>query len=73
MCAAGIDLLEQFGTVEALYNLSPADLCAKVSEVDALIVRSATKVDSCRQLAIRLLLLYDRFVQYIIMILPVRL
>ncbi|KAL3825037.1 hypothetical protein ACJIZ3_021066 [Penstemon smallii] len=40
----GLDLLRSFGNVECLYNLSPEDLCAKISECDALIVRSGTKV-----------------------------
>ncbi|GFP90548.1 d-3-phosphoglycerate dehydrogenase 2 chloroplastic [Phtheirospermum japonicum] len=41
---AGLDLLRSFGNVECLYNLSPEELCAKISECDALIVRSGTKV-----------------------------
>ncbi|KAI3463174.1 hypothetical protein Pfo_019837 [Paulownia fortunei] len=41
---AGLDLLRTFGNVECLYNLSPEDLCAKIGECDALIVRSGTKV-----------------------------
>ena len=42
--AAGIELLEKVAVVDCSYNLSPEDLCAKVSECDALIVRSGTKV-----------------------------
>ncbi|KAL3632141.1 D-3-phosphoglycerate dehydrogenase 2, chloroplastic [Castilleja foliolosa] len=41
---AGLDLLRSFGNVECLYNLSPDELCSKISECDALIVRSGTKV-----------------------------
>lgn len=41
---AGLDLLRSYGDVECLYNLSPEDLCAKIGEFDALIVRSGTKV-----------------------------
>lgn len=41
---AGLDLLRTFGNVECIYNLSPEDLCAKISSCDALIVRSGTKV-----------------------------
>ncbi|KAK6128081.1 hypothetical protein DH2020_038164 [Rehmannia glutinosa] len=41
---AGLDLLRSFGNVECLYSLSPEDLCAKIGECDALIVRSGTKV-----------------------------
>ncbi|KAM7265469.1 hypothetical protein ACFE04_003152 [Oxalis oulophora] len=41
---AGIALLKQFGNVDCSYNLSPEELKSKISECDALIVRSATKV-----------------------------
>ncbi len=41
---AGIELLKQFANVDTSYNLTPEELEAKVSLVDALIVRSATKV-----------------------------
>ncbi|KAI3455699.1 hypothetical protein Pfo_012362 [Paulownia fortunei] len=41
---AGLDLLRSFGNVECLYNLSPEELCSKIAECDALIVRSGTKV-----------------------------
>lgn len=41
---AGLDLLRSFGNVECLYNLSPEDLISRISEFDALIVRSGTKV-----------------------------
>ncbi|KAL8466471.1 hypothetical protein ACS0TY_035524 [Phlomoides rotata] len=41
---AGLDLLRGFGDVECLYNLSPEELCSKIAECDALIVRSGTKV-----------------------------
>ena len=42
--AAGIDLLEKVAVVDCSYNLSNEDLCAKISQCDALIVRSGTKV-----------------------------
>ncbi|KAI6689782.1 hypothetical protein NL676_026610 [Syzygium grande] len=41
---AGLDVLRGYGRVECLYDLSPEELCAKISDVDALIVRSGTKV-----------------------------
>ncbi|GMQ07886.1 hypothetical protein CsSME_00051887 [Camellia sinensis var. sinensis] len=41
---AGLELLRSFGNVECLYDLSPEDLCSKISQFDALIVRSGTKV-----------------------------
>ena len=37
-------MLKQFANVDCSYNLTPEELQAKVSLVDALIVRSATKV-----------------------------
>ena len=43
---AGIDMLRAYGTVVEAFDMSQADLCAKVSLCDALIVRSATKVRS---------------------------
>ncbi|XP_051116852.1 D-3-phosphoglycerate dehydrogenase 3, chloroplastic-like [Andrographis paniculata] len=41
---AGLDLLRKFGNVECLYNLSQEELCEKIRDCDALIVRSETKV-----------------------------
>ena len=41
---AGLDLLNQFGVADCSYELTPQQLCEKVKDVDALIVRSATKV-----------------------------
>ncbi|CAH9098328.1 unnamed protein product [Cuscuta epithymum] len=41
---AGIELLRSFGEVDCAYNLSPEELCAKIQQFDALIVRSGTKV-----------------------------
>jgi hypothetical protein len=41
---AGIDLLEKVAVVDFSYNLSNEDLCVKISQCDALIVRSGTKV-----------------------------
>ncbi|XP_031105556.1 D-3-phosphoglycerate dehydrogenase 1, chloroplastic-like [Ipomoea triloba] len=41
---AGLELLRGFGDVDCAYDLSPEELCAKISEFDALIVRSGTKV-----------------------------
>ncbi|CAI9267655.1 unnamed protein product [Lactuca saligna] len=42
---AGLDLLKSFANVDCSYNLSPDDLCSKISMCDALIVRSGTKVN----------------------------
>ncbi|KAI4355883.1 hypothetical protein L6164_004612 [Bauhinia variegata] len=41
---AGLQVLRGFGHVECSYDLSPEDLCSKISSFDALIVRSGTKV-----------------------------
>ncbi|KAI4382020.1 hypothetical protein MLD38_008032 [Melastoma candidum] len=41
---AGLDLLRGHAHVDCSYNLSPDDLCQKISSCDALIVRSGTKV-----------------------------
>lgn len=41
---AGVQVLQKFGHVECAYDLSPEDLCSKISNCDALIVRSGTKV-----------------------------
>jgi D-3-phosphoglycerate dehydrogenase len=41
---AGLAVLRQFADVECAYGMSPAELLAKVSQFDALIVRSGTKV-----------------------------
>lgn len=40
----GLDLLRQVSNVDCLYNLTKEELCAKICDYDALIVRSATKV-----------------------------
>jgi D-3-phosphoglycerate dehydrogenase / 2-oxoglutarate reductase len=40
----GIEYLKKFANVDCSYNLSPEELCAKISLCDALIVRSGTKV-----------------------------
>ncbi|KAF8392942.1 hypothetical protein HHK36_021182 [Tetracentron sinense] len=41
---AGLEVLRSFGDVDCSYNLSPDELCKKISLFDALIVRSGTKV-----------------------------
>ncbi|GLT58884.1 hypothetical protein SLA2020_317440 [Shorea laevis] len=41
---AGLELLKSFANVDCSYNLSPEELCTKISLCDALIVRSGTKV-----------------------------
>jgi D-3-phosphoglycerate dehydrogenase len=41
---AGINLLKDFANVDCSYNLSPDELCTKISLCDAIIVRSGTKV-----------------------------
>lgn len=40
----GLELLNQFGVADCSYDLTPEQLCEKVKNADALIVRSATKV-----------------------------
>lgn len=40
----GLELLRQVSNVDCLYNLTKEELCAKIGDYDALIVRSATKV-----------------------------
>lgn len=42
---AGVDLLKEFADVDCSYNLTPEELCSKISLCDALIVRSGTKVN----------------------------
>lgn len=42
---AGLEVLRGFGEVECAYDMSPEELCARISSCDALIVRSGTKVD----------------------------
>lgn len=37
-------MLNQFGVADCSYDLTPQQLCEKIKDVDALIVRSATKV-----------------------------
>ncbi|KAJ8553951.1 hypothetical protein K7X08_024629 [Anisodus acutangulus] len=41
---AGLKLLKEFANVDCSYNLSPEELCTKISLCDALVVRSGTKV-----------------------------
>ena len=43
---AGLQLLKAYANVDCSYNLSPEELCTKISLCDALIVRSATAVTS---------------------------
>eukprot|EP00250_Pteridium_aquilinum_P011799 c20312_g1_i1 orf=269-2146(+) len=40
----GLELLRKVANVDCSYNLTPEELCAKISLCDALIVRSGTKV-----------------------------
>ncbi|KAF4348463.1 hypothetical protein G4B88_017819 [Cannabis sativa] len=40
----GLQLLKRFANVDCSYNLSPEELCTKISLCDALIVRSGTTV-----------------------------
>ncbi|KAK2989223.1 hypothetical protein RJ640_024466 [Escallonia rubra] len=42
---AGLNLLKGFANVDCSYNLSPEELCTKISLCDTLIVRSGTKVN----------------------------
>ncbi|KAI8016420.1 hypothetical protein LOK49_LG05G03390 [Camellia lanceoleosa] len=41
---AGLQLLNNFANVDCSYNMTPEELCTKISLCDALIVRSGTKV-----------------------------
>ncbi|RVW40494.1 D-3-phosphoglycerate dehydrogenase 1, chloroplastic [Vitis vinifera] len=41
---AGLELLKGFANVDCSYNMSPEELCTKISLCDALIVRSGTKL-----------------------------
>ncbi|KAH9297179.1 hypothetical protein KI387_028861 [Taxus chinensis] len=41
---AGLEVLRTLANVDCSYNLSPEELCAKISQCDAIIVRSGTKV-----------------------------
>eukprot|EP00898_Chlorokybus_atmophyticus_P003208 jgi/Chlat1/3889/Chrsp26S08861 len=41
---AGLALLKQYANVDCSYDLTPEELCSKISLCDALIVRSGTKV-----------------------------
>lgn len=41
---AGLEILRSLGNVDCSYDMSPEDLCKKISLCDALIVRSGTKV-----------------------------
>lgn len=40
----GLALLKDFANIDCSYNLTPEELCTKISLCDALIVRSGTKV-----------------------------
>lgn len=40
----GIDMLGEVGNVDCSYDMTPADLCAKISLCDAIVIRSGTKV-----------------------------
>lgn len=40
----GVDMLKEVGTVDCSYDLSKEELLAKISLVDAIVIRSATKV-----------------------------
>ncbi|XP_020591866.1 D-3-phosphoglycerate dehydrogenase 1, chloroplastic-like isoform X1 [Phalaenopsis equestris] len=41
---AGLEMLREFANVDCSYNLTPEELCGKISLCDALVVRSGTKV-----------------------------
>lgn len=41
---AGVEILSQFANVDCSYNMDPAELKAKVSLCDAVIIRSATQI-----------------------------
>jgi D-3-phosphoglycerate dehydrogenase len=42
-CNSGLDLMKDSVNVDCSYDMTPEQLCAKVSLVDALIIRSGTK------------------------------
>lgn len=42
--AGGLEMLKQVGNVDCSYNLTKEELIAKISLVDAIVIRSATKV-----------------------------
>jgi D-3-phosphoglycerate dehydrogenase len=42
--SGGVDMLKAVGEVDCSYGLSPEELLAKVATVDAIVIRSATKV-----------------------------
>jgi len=44
----GLKLLEEFGTVDASYDLTPEQLIERIPGCDALIIRSATKARARR-------------------------
>lgn len=39
----GVDMLKQVGTVDCSYDMTKDELLAKISLVDAIVIRSATK------------------------------
>lgn len=41
---AGLDMLAEYGNVDTSYDMSPADLQAKISLCDAIVIRSGTTV-----------------------------
>ena len=41
---AGLDMLAEYGNVDTSYDMSPADLQAKISLCDAVVIRSATTI-----------------------------
>jgi D-3-phosphoglycerate dehydrogenase / 2-oxoglutarate reductase len=43
--AGGVEMLKQVGDVDCSYNLSKEDLLEKIKGVDAIVIRSATRVD----------------------------
>lgn len=42
--AGGVDMLKEVGTVDCSYDMTKEELLAKISLVDAIVIRSATKV-----------------------------
>eukprot|EP00803_Ostreobium_quekettii_P010135 evm.model.scf_531.9 EVM.evm.TU.scf_531.9 scf_531:60082-66578(-) len=42
--SAGLEILEKFAVADTTYDLSPDELVAKISEYDAIIIRSGTQV-----------------------------
>lgn len=54
--AGGVEMLKEVADVKTALNMSKEELLETVSQADAIVIRSATKVGSCRCLCISTLL-----------------